>query len=451
MNLIGSLLILLSIITNTDDRLYTDRWFPINPKAINHPVQKKIWSDFDQRLYDNYVIAAGRRSFKTERFSKRLLVAECLKDENKNQHYYVGAPTRQQAKEIFWDDLKALTPNWSLRNVSESTLKIIYNNGNILRVIGLKEFKRIQGQLMHGIVISEYQDCDPAVYSESIEPMINDTHGFCVKEGRPLGKNHFYDDYMKGINGEKGWGSYHWTAEDILSEEQIVRAKRNLAEQDYKREYLASFETGSSNPYYSYKPENNKPYKFNSRLPLIITCDFNATVKPMSWALGQRYNEGSKDITHWFKVFSHQFTNTKTMCEIVKDYLINDKPSKIIFYGDYAGKQQKSNSSYSDWEIIENEFRNFATIEKRIKPCLSIRDSISATNSQLCNTLNERKQFIDYENCKPLALDWEKCEWKDNSKELDDSDDLRGHVSRAVDYYNDYEYPVKGKPIGGQL
>ena len=31
-----------------------------------------------------------------------------------------------------------------------------------------------------------------------------------------------------------------------------------------------------------------------------------------------------------------------------------------------------------------------------------------------------------------------------NSKELKENDPLRGHACRAVDYYNDFEFPMKG-------
>lgn len=445
---IFKIILLSTLLSGTD--LLTNRWFQINPKAISHPVQIKLKNDLTNNLYRNYVVAAGRRSFKTERFAKRFLIKQCLNPNNTNKFFYAGAPTLSQSREIFWNDLKQLAPQWAVKKTSEVSMKIEFIGGNVLRVVGLKEFKRIQGQLMHGIVITEYQDCEEGVYSESIQPMINDTQGWCIKEGRPFGKNHFHTDYMKGIDGVQGWQSYHWTAEDILTEEQINEAKSDLAIQDYNREYLASFETGSSNPYYSYKPENNKPYQINKGLPLIITCDFNATEKPMSWVLGQKYNEHGKDITHWFKVFSFQFTNTETMCGIVKEYLADWKPIQIKFYGDYAGTQEKSNSSYTDWELIEKHFTNYSKFVINKKPCKSIRNSIGATNAQLFNAMNERRQFVDYENCKPLVLDWEKCEWKDNSRELKDNDNLRGHCCRAVDYYNDYEYPVKGQIISFQ-
>ena len=428
----------------------TTRWFEINPKARNHPVQKQLNDDFRRKKFRNYIIAAGRRSFKTERFAKRLLINEILKKKNHRKIFFAGAPTRQQAKEIFWDDLKRLTPPDNIKRIIETSLKIEINGGGTLRVIGLKEFKRVQGQLMHGIVISEYQDCDAAVYNESIEPMINDTRGWCIKEGRPFGKNHFFDEFLKGKHGRKGWQSYHWTSEEILSTEQIEEAKANLAKPDYEREYKASFETASQRPYYAYTEKNNKRTEILPHLPFIVACDFNAQDKPMSWVVGQRHTEGTGEITYWHKALSFQFTNTIMMCKILdEDYfmaLSAGYPKKIIFYGDYAGKKHTSNSSYNDWEIMENYFTNKTKIEKRIKPCLSIRDSIGATNAQLCNSKGEIRQYVDPENCGELIKDWEFCAWKDNGRELDERDPLRTHLCRAVDYYNEYEYSIRGKP-----
>jgi len=124
--------------------LLTPRWFEINAKAINHPVQSQLKSDLSNKLYRNYIIAAGRRSFKTERFAKRLLVGECIKNYEKN--YYVGAPTFQQAKEIFWEDLKKLSPAWAVTKINESEKRITFMGDTHLKVIGLKEFKRVQGQ-----------------------------------------------------------------------------------------------------------------------------------------------------------------------------------------------------------------------------------------------------------------------------------------------------------------
>ena len=433
----------------------TGRWFKINNNAMNHPEQIKLTGDFHNKKYRNFIVAAGRRSFKTERFAKRLLITEALELKNHGKTYFAGAPTRQQAKEIFWEDLKKLAPVKFVKKIREVELKIVFRTGSSIKVVGLKEFKRVQGQLMHGMVITEYQDCDPGVYNESIEPMINDTRGWCIKEGRPFGKNHFFDDFLRGRHEDKGWQSYHWTSEDILSHEQIEEAKQNLAKPDYEREYRASFETGSQRPYYSYSERNNQKTEILPELPIIIACDFNAQDKPMSWVTGQKHMRGRTAITYWHKALSFQFTNTLTMCGILdEDYFMKlpcGYPKNLIFYGDYSGRKHTSNSSFNDWEIIQNYFNNKTNIELNIRPCLSIRDSIGATNAQLCNSNGEIRQFVDPVNCRELIKDWEYCSWKSNGRELEDGDPLRTHLCRAVDYYNEYEFPIRGKPITGSL
>lgn len=427
-------------------QLLTDRWFTIPDKALQHPEQIKLCTDLYSNKFYHITIVAGRRSFKTERFGKRNLINKAF--EMKNGIFYAGAPVRKQAKEIFWKDLKQLIHPIFIKKLSETELKITLTNGSEINVVGLLEFASIEGGFANGFLISEWQKCDPEVYNSAIEPMVNDVGGWVIKEGRPLGKNHLYEDYQKGLDFTNGYASYFWTSEDILNDYQIERAKNSLGKIDYEREYLASFETGGSPPYYAYNYLNHSVYNLNINLPVIVTCDFNATEKPMSWNVGQRLIEGITDLTHWVKTFSHQFTNTETMCGILDDYFntFEKYPYHIIFYGDFAGKAVKSNSSYSDWQLIENYFRNKCKFEKRLKPCRSIRDSIAATNAQLCNTFSQRKQFVNKSECIPLIKDFEKCEWKENSKELSDRDDLRGHCCRAVDYYNDFEFPVIEKP-----
>ncbi len=433
------------------DFLLTKRWFRMNPKAMEHPVQRKLFDDLKKGNYRNFIVAAGRRSFKTERFAKRHIISLVVKDENWGKIYFAGAPTMMQAKAIFWNDLKKLSPPCSVKRKNETEMTIEYNNDCIIKVVGLHEFRRVQGQLLHGIVISEYQDCEPGVYNESIEPMINDTRGWCIKEGRPMGKNHFYDDFLKGKQSAKGWQSYLWTSEDILEPEQIEEAKANLAKSDYEREYKASFETASQRPYYAYTEKNNKRISVIPGVPFIVACDFNAQEKPMSWVVGQRLKKGNNEITYWHKSLSFQFTNTAAMCRILdEDYfmkLSSAYPAKVCFYGDYAGNKYTSNASKSDWDIIKNYFNNRTSAEFRYRPCRSIRDSIAATNGQLCNTNGEFRQYVDPENCRELIKDWEYCSWKENGRELDERDPLRTHCCRAVDYYNEYEYPIRSKQI----
>ena len=428
------------------DLFLTRRWFDIPENAKNHLTQIELLKHLDfaveSPVLQNITLAAGRRSYKTERMAKRWGVKTAIKYPNKKIWY--GAPTQGQGVKIFWEDLKGLINPAYIKNKSETKHEIELWNNTKIELFGLKEYERIEGQRADICIVTETQQCEMEAYSQTLQPILNDSNGVFLFEGRPFGKNHFYDFYMKGVNKERNWYSAWWSAEDILSDEQIQAAKETLSLIDYQREYQASFETGTSTVYYSYSKENNKKHIIDTNKPIIIACDFNATDKPMSWAIGQANGNN----TYWTKTFQYQYTNTETMSDIVYDYLkenYKDKPLHIIFYGDYAGTQNKSNSSQTDWEIIEKKFRNIGKYEKRIKPCLSIRDSVGATNALLCNANNVRRMLIDYENCKELAIDWQKAEWKDNSREIKEVG-MIGHLCRAIDYYSDYEFPITGKP-----
>jgi len=423
--------------------LLTDRWFILPDTALHHDVQTRFMNVFNKREVLNYNIVAGRRSYKTERMLKRLFVYLSITE--KKKIYYLGAPTRMQAKDLFWTDIKDLIHPIFIKNISESELKIWLKSDTILQIIGLHEFRRKQGGFADGVGVTEYQECNPSVYSHTFQPMLNDRNGFWIEEGRPHGKNHLYDNYLKGQRKENKWDSFHWTSETVLSEEQIIRAKGELSLIDYRREYLADFETGASKPYYAYSEKNHYAKQYDPRNKnLIVACDFNATIKPMSWILGFEEVIGIEEMVYWFKDFSIQFTNTKAMCEVIERWLLEKYqflPKEMHFYGDYAGTKSTSNSSLSDWQIIEDYFRNKTITRTFLKPCLSIRDSVSSTNARLENALRQHRMFIDPINCEHLKLDWIKADWKENGVQLDESDPLRNHCNRAVDYYSDYKYP----------
>lgn len=56
------------------------------------------------------VVPAGRRSGKTELAKRKLVIGLNEKKNWTDPKYFAAAPTREQAKRIFWKDLKELTP-----------------------------------------------------------------------------------------------------------------------------------------------------------------------------------------------------------------------------------------------------------------------------------------------------------------------------------------------------
>jgi len=419
------------------------RWFPIPAHVLSHPEQTRL----DNTTAQFNVVAAGRRSFKTERFLKRRAVIEAMTIPDIN--IMLGAPTLPQARGIFWKDIKALSPKWAIDGEpNETRMEIGYKRGSRITVVGLKEFQRVEGQLWHRAYITEYQHVDPDFFKQSLQPILNDTHGIAILEGRPLGKNHFYDDFLRCKTDPERWASFTWKSSDVMSAQQISDAKNDLAKEDYEREYDASFETGGQRVYYAYTDANNRAREYDPSTPLIVTCDFNATEKPMSWTVGQRFGEE----VYWRKSLSFKFTNTVSMCKLTEEYIdtLGRWPNTIFFYGDYAGTKQTSNSSYSDWDIIVQHFQNKCEVLKKIKPCLSVRDRNAATNARLCNANDVRRMFVDPTGCKELIKDWEYVQRKENGIDLDGSNPERTHNSDSVDYFSDYEYPIKGRTVGKQ-
>jgi hypothetical protein len=161
--------------------------------------------------------------------------------------YVAAAPTRDQAKRIFWSDLKALVaPEWRATEPSESELIIRLANGAEIHVLGLDKPERIEGVGWDGGVLDEYANMKPTVWQEHIRPALSDRNGWCDFTGVPEGRNHYYDldQYAKAqmlAHGpESEWGSYHWVSALVLPKGEIEAARRHMDALTFAQEYEAS-------------------------------------------------------------------------------------------------------------------------------------------------------------------------------------------------------------------
>ena len=213
------------------------RWY----KLIPHETQLSLIND-DVRFK---VIPAGRRSGKTCRF-KRYVVKQAMK--NPGMPYFAAAPTRDQAKRIFWNDLKLLSfSSLHERRPSETELSIYLNNGSTISVLGLDKPERIEGVFWAGGGIDEFGDLKESAWGEHISPALDtfnptmpEYKAWCWLFGVPEGLNHYYDRYQYAINsGDTDWKGYLWPSSDILPEATIEAAKRQLSLRQFRQEYEA--------------------------------------------------------------------------------------------------------------------------------------------------------------------------------------------------------------------
>src|SRR5690606_27140750 len=197
------------------------RWYPLK----DHPVQLALVEAVPSGIRFP-LVPAGRRSGKTERF-KRFLVKQAMKTVGQ---YFAAAPTHNQAKKIFWQDLKDFSLcKTHAKRPSESDLIIFMPNGSEIHVIGLDTAQRIEGIPWTGGGIDEFADIKPEAWEANILPALNtvnptrpDYRAWCWLLGVPDGLNHYYDLCMAAEAGmDPSMKVFAWKSADILPKDVI--------------------------------------------------------------------------------------------------------------------------------------------------------------------------------------------------------------------------------------
>ena len=400
-------------------------------KALKHPVIRK-WLKEKKRFA---VVHAGRRSFKTY-ISKRFIIQEAMKNKG---NYFLAAPTHRQAKIIWWEDLKAMSPEWFVSVVYEQLQYIKYANGSEIWVTGLDSPARIEGKLWNGCIIDEYGNIntDIDIFARHIRPLLADTGGFCwfIGVSRSV-ENPYYrtlSEYARN-SGDPDWGDYTWNSEDFLSEEEIVSVKSTTDEDTYKQEYLGSF-VQTSGLVYSYfdKDTHVKTLSVDLRRPLFVSCDFN--ISPCIWLIGQIYG----DNIHILKEISQRQTDTwKMVAELKKQInsLLNDDivlayNYRIDFVGDYTSAHRRDVSAVrSSWEIIQKEMSSYKKAEFKYQVNPRVVDRVNAVNSRL-RSADGNVHFSCEPSCLYLQKDFNNITWEIAKKEY--AGDLT-HASDCLGY-----------------
>jgi hypothetical protein len=200
--------------------------------------------------------------------------------------------------------------------------------------------------------------------------------------------------------------------------------------------------------YHAFGKHNIKPVTLDTRLPLVVMCDFNRGAKPMCWNVGQV--QGDTLLIKY--AFHKNYTDTYQMCEYLESELYrllkikdDDRLPALNWYGDYSGNKETSNSQKTDWEIIENHFANKSVRNATYtRPTSSVRDGVNAVNSMLKNARGESRLFVDPE-AEHLIRDYELTVWDGSGMREDQSNDERSHAVSAVRYFVDYEFPMRAR------
>lgn len=419
------------------------RWYPL----IAHPEQLRLMQAVAQKIRFP-VVPAGRRSGKTER-AKRFLAKQAM--QNPNERYFAAAPTYNQAKKIWWDDLKMLTLSvLHIKKPSESNLIIYLPNGTEIHILGLDQPQRIEGIEWTGGVIDEIADLKSEALEANIMPALNtvnptrpDYRAWCWFIGVPDGLNHYYDmaEYAR-TSGDPDWGYFHWKSEEILPADVIASAKRTMSKKQYNQEYCASFETASGRIYEEYDGRIGG-YNYTDR-----------TVQPhdeLFWMHDQNYTPLSSAIavvTNGVpyicdEIVLESAVSRQSAEEFVEKY--KDHKNKIVnIYGDPAGRSGEKHGHKSDYIEIEDVLRIHKwQFRRRVRPSHpSIRDRQNAVRAKIRNAAGETTLFVN-----PVTAPWSHkglatVQLQEGSTFQEDQKNKYQHITTAIGYFTDVHWPV---------
>src|ERR1700737_1308881 len=256
----------------------------LSTKSIQVPVRKPQHAVIASNKRFR-VLVAGRRFGKTQVALIELFRAVCGRDRTA---WYV-APTYKQAKRIAWTRLKELTRSSRPARISEADLRIDFPWGSTIAIRGADNYDSLRGEGLDFVVLDEFASMAPEAWTEVLRPMLSDRQGRALFVGTPRGHNHFYE-LFEDAQTQIDWASFQFTTEQggNVSAEELQAAAREMDERTYLQEFQATFETvGNGRVYYAFERDGNvRPLKFNARLPLYWSLDFN--VNPMCSLLAQR-------------------------------------------------------------------------------------------------------------------------------------------------------------------
>jgi hypothetical protein len=432
----------------------TSRWYALRA----HKEQSRLWKA--QTRFR--VVPSGRRSGKTE-IAKRWGVREALRYTKADNGWFVfAAPTHQQARRIFWDDLKRLTPKWAqAKKPAESTMTITLINGAQISVLGMDSPERIEGRPLDWGCFDEYANMKRGVWTENVRPALSTVgrEGGAWFIGVPEGRNHYYDLARQAGSGEhEDWSLHHWAAADILDPKEIAAARAELDPYTFQQEYEGSFLNFAGRAYYSFDAATHcEPMIYDPARPLALCFDFNVSpgiavaVQELDYK-GKRPEVDNRVTAIVGEVHIPRNSNTPAVCrKLVEKY--GQHRHDVVVYGDATGGAAgTAKVAGSDWDLIRAHLK--PVFKERLKfrvPRANPRERarVNAMNARLKAADGTIRLLVNPMTAKETVRDLEAVTvLEGGSGEIDKKADPGAtHLTDALGYYVHAVHPTQKRVI----
>ena len=418
------------------------RWYELK----DHDVQLDLISSVPSGLRFP-LVPAGRRSGKTERF-KRFLV----KQENRVKgQYFAAAPTHDQAKKIFWNDLLAMSLSCTHEKQPNISDRIIYmNNGSEIHVLGLDKPQRIEGIPWTGGGIDEFADLKPEAWEANIYPALNtvnptrpDYRAWCWLLGVPDGLNHYHDLCQVAEAGlSKEYRVFHWMTEEIFPE-MAAEAKKVMSEKQYNQEFRAAFETASGRIYEDFNNDNATNEQIEPHEQLCWSHDQNYT--PLSSCISVIRGD---DMYILDEIVLISAVSRQSALEFVEKYK-DHKNKKVRIFGDPAGKAGEKHGHASDYteimDVLKESGWTFTNEVAKSHP--AIKDRQNAVRAKVKTADGKRSLYINPKTAPWSFKGMQTVQLQKGSTFQEDQTNKYQHITTAIGYQIAKLWPVDRKPL----
>lgn len=414
----------------------TPRWQPLRFHSAQCQLQES-----DARFK---IVPAGRRSGKTE-IAKRVLVLALWDTRVRprkwdDPRFFAAAPTREQAKRIYWKDLKKLVPPAWKRSTSEVEMTITTKWGAELTVVGLDKPERVEGTPWDGGAVDELANIKPGAWDAHIRPALADRTGWAWLLGVPDMDSPGQVEYkrlaeMARSGADPEWACFSWPSADILPAAEVESARRRMDPRLFDQEFGGQFilASGLAFPTFDYRTHvNDAECVYDPSLPLCLTFDFN--VNPMcAGVIQHRRGKVRPRVIHEFRLPD---SDTNVACDAIIDWMATLKPAPIglSIYGDASGSARDSTSGVSDWHIITKRLKNLSPRFNVPSSNPPVKDTVNAVRARLKNAAGD-VGIVIHSQARQLIEDFETALWP--------SDLEPQHSLAWLRYFMAQEYPIQ--------
>ena len=382
-------------------------------------------------------LVAGFGAGKTHIFIRKTLLNMFKRVNNAGvSNGWVIYPTYDLAEELFVEPFKELLDNMNCPyDYNQSKHRFRTPAGNI-KIYQLQKPQRIIGAELTFIGFDEFdveswKNCDIA-FKKSIGRMRGSDNCEIYIVTSPEGFHYTHKIFVTDDNEDRFLVRGKTTDNTYLPDNYI-----KLLESNYDNSLLKAYRDGefvnlsALSTYHTFNREKNvKKYKYDPKKPVYIGMDWN--VDPLCSVLWQMHNDSPN--IRIFKTYSLSHAGegdllTQRMCETIKQ----DYPNANYFaYPDATGASRHSSARYSDIDIIRRA--GFKVRVKHINPLVVNR--VNAMNKALQSNLIMDPSCID------LINDLERTTNKPNTREIDKSNKSLTHLTDALGYSIEWEFPV---------